>query len=278
MKIRRMWHRTVRYEWPRLLIRAGLRSAHTEYTRFLILSTSRSGSTLLMHLLQQHPHIRAFGEVFRNLTRPEPTISWDIDYYPQYADWRRLYREHPVRFLRACVYAPQPTTVRAVGFKLFYFHARNEAGRPVWDALADDRELNVIDLERRDLLAMYLSWERATRHRAFAASSKRSPTASEPITLDPEACRTFFERRNRNREHAMSYFKDHKVFTLSYEELSEHPAEQVQRVFRFLGQEDYPVTARLQKQSRGSLRDNIRNYDELRNHFIGTPWALYFQD
>jgi LPS sulfotransferase NodH len=44
--------------------------------KFIILTTQRSGSTWLTDLLNNHPHVRCYSELFLNRDRPNEIKPW----------------------------------------------------------------------------------------------------------------------------------------------------------------------------------------------------------
>lgn len=98
------------------------------YKKFLIISDARTGSTLLMQLLDTHPEIIALGEEFKILTGSTCRKIWN-----------KIYRK-------------RPKSVNWVGFKIFYFHPSKGSDREVWDFIEEDKEIVVIHLTRRNVL------------------------------------------------------------------------------------------------------------------------------
>ncbi len=56
---------------------AGILPGSHQYTKFIILGRSRTGSNFLRGLLSSHPEILTTGEILRN---PDQ-IDWDSDHY-----------------------------------------------------------------------------------------------------------------------------------------------------------------------------------------------------
>ena len=130
-----------------------------DYRRFVIIGAARSGSTLLTSLLNDHSQALAFGEIFR----AQDMIGWDI---PPFLDFQApnllaLYRMDPVAFLQRKVFRRWPRNYAAVGFKLFYYHARTPVHAAVWTHLAADENLSVVHMKRRNLLDQYYSLQLA---------------------------------------------------------------------------------------------------------------------
>src|SRR5581483_9545364 len=89
-----------------------------DYTRFIVLGGARTGSTVLAFALGSHPAVVAMGEVF-NVMRTD-MVDWGVEGWSYDEADLRLREEDPVRFLHERVWRPQPSHVRAAGFKLMY--------------------------------------------------------------------------------------------------------------------------------------------------------------
>ncbi|MFN3241874.1 MAG: sulfotransferase [Planctomycetota bacterium] len=87
--------------------------------RFIILASQRTGSNLLRSLLDSHPDVTAYAEVFLK------DHSWfENQHGPK--DSPALVAERdadPVAFAQKHVFRDYEESVKAVGFKLFYQHA-----------------------------------------------------------------------------------------------------------------------------------------------------------
>ena len=152
--------------------------------RFIILSTARSGSNLLISLIKNHPNIKIYGELF-NLNSLEPNLQKDV-------------LNDPIDYLNHKLYRRQPFWIKSVGFKIFYYHATSQQLIPnkhpdnnliyahkdlrqrinnyysfieknfdvdvlknrfkkIWIQLREDKDLRVLHLKRRNKLETYLS-------------------------------------------------------------------------------------------------------------------------
>jgi len=123
---------------PRVLARWARHVATTlwgrsDFTRFILLSRSRTGSNMLTSLLNSHPHVRAEGEILRRLQGRDSTA------------------------ILAEVFARQPRHIRAKGFKFFYYHPIDGDTEKTWQMLLDMTDLRVIHLKRKNILRTILS-------------------------------------------------------------------------------------------------------------------------
>jgi LPS sulfotransferase NodH len=249
----------------------GLMPGHQDYVRFVIIGTDRSGSNFLRGLLNAHPSALALGEIFRG----HGTIGWDIRGHPRSRKTLALFEAQPAAFLQQTLFRCYPRHLKAVGFKLFYHHARDGAWRSVWDFLKTDRGIRVIHLKRRNMLEAYLSRCRADRTGNWI-NTHGAEEAEVSIPLDYEGCLEAFEQTRRHEQACDRLFAGHDTLGLTYEDLAGDYAAQFGRVQAFLGLEPRAVKPTTFKQSRAPLPQAISNYAELRRRFTGTPWAGFF--
>lgn len=265
---------TPRERRARLALELRALAGWSGYRKFVIVGIARTGSTLLIDLLNSHPGVLAFGEIFRN---PD-AIGWDVGPFRHHHDPRllALYRANPVEFLNRAVYRRWPRTVKAAGFKLFYYHAQEEPFSAVWDELASDQNIHILHIKRRNVLAQYYSLQLAHRTDIW---STRAPQrdANAPIELDPAACEKHFEWVRGLEDACAARFTGHPMHTLYYEDLVADRAREMSAVFAFLGVPDRAASAHTVRQRTAPLRDAIANYGALERHFTGTPWEGFFE-
>ena len=95
-------------------------------TKFIILTTQRSGSTWLVDMLNNHPNIVAFSELFlENAAKDKPTWAGEKDILLRQAYLRKskgiLKRFRPFSCFRYLGYVySYKGSVNAIGFKLMY--------------------------------------------------------------------------------------------------------------------------------------------------------------
>ena len=275
--IRRIKKQALLYAWN-FAVDAGCLTGHEEYTRFVVLGSPRTGSNFLCSALNIHSQITAFGE----LLRWPGTIGWDLlafRYWPygQSHNSLNLIRSDPVEFLKTQVFKMHPKCTGSVGFKLFYFHAREENWKQVWNYLANEKNLRIIHLKRKNLLGAYLSHERALRTNKWVYRSREMPT-NPPMKVDAGQCRTFFEKTREWERQCDILFRDHPKIELFYEQLSNNFRQTILSIQNFLGVNYENLTPATYKQARLPLSKDIRNYWELKEEFKGTRWAVFFED
>lgn len=249
-----------------------IRPAGRSYTRFVIVSRGRSGTNLLKGLLNDHPGAICFGELFRRYGHVKLAVR---GHNASPRDDQQI-SDAPIQFLNRRIYRRWPSSIHAVGFKIFYYHARNPEWKHVWDYLRNEPDLKVIHLRRENMLATHLSLVRATRNKVWQTRSYTRRTEPEPTYLDYDDCLRFFEGTRDYRAWAEEYFANSPTLDISYEALSANRDSEMMKVFEFLNLEHTHVQPSNVKQRRSPLSVSIANFDELRHRFAGTEWARFF--
>jgi LPS sulfotransferase NodH len=251
----------------------------TDYTRFIILGRSRTGSNHLRGLLNSHSQVVVFGELFRNYD----SMDWA---YPGYEQTRRaieLAQSDPVRFLETEVFGPLPAETAAAGFKLFYYHAREHGWDRLWTHLQDDHSLRVLHIKRKNILRTHLSREKAQGSGVWvqpqAAGQTNQPRVdSGPVHLDYQECLDDFVRTRAWEEEFDAFFSDHPLLEIQHEALAADYQSEMRRVESFLGLRHEAVRPDTHQQSSKPLSISIQNYAELKARFAGSPWQEFFTE
>lgn len=245
---------------------------HHNYQKFVVLARPRTGSNLLVSLLQSHPNLRLFYELF-NKSLSNKTfwdfINYDIDDVYQYKE------EEPVSFLKKLVYREMPKSVSGVGFKLFYTHARSSNENQVWDYLKESKDLNIIHLKRKNLLKTHLSEQIALKTQIWVG--KKNPSQIYPIKLDYSNTLEFFNSIKKQEEKNHDFFSDHNVFEVYYEDILKDIEYYSRNLQEFLNLPFRNLYISTPKQSSIPLSQAISNFFELKERFEGSPWFDLFQ-
>jgi LPS sulfotransferase NodH len=246
---------------------------HADYTAFIVLGRSRVGSNLLRGLLNGHPQVAAFGEIFRDVK----SLDWDHLGYFQSRALASLAERDPVRLLDRSVFGRYPDSIRAVGFKLFYYHAREGAAASIWPYLRERPRLKVIHLRRENLLQTHVSRKRAALTDQWVNVSGQ-PEQQVVLRLDYDECLEDFERTRSWEDDAGRFFEGHPFHDVTYERLAGEPQSEAEAIQQFLGVPVRPLRPSTHRQARQSLSATIANYAELKAQFSGTPWQAFFSD
>jgi len=249
---------------------------HWDYTRFIILGRSRTGSNLLRGLLDSNPCVTIFSELFQN----HDEIGWGLPYYTTTTKVFEKFQNEPVRFIQEQVFRKVPLTTRAVGFKIFYYHAQTGPWKAVWEYLVENKGIRVLHIKRRNMLRTHLSKVRAEQSGQWAnISGKTEGSGSAPVRLDFDKLVEDFTKTRQMEQDGDELFKDHPKMEIIYEKLAGDYKTEFAQVQNFLDLENWPISPQTFKQAQEkSLSSAIENYTELKSRFQGTPWESFFED
>lgn len=245
-----------------------------DYTRFIVLGRSRVGSNLLRGLLNDHSQIVVLGELFQN----KQAIGWAMDGFPTNGRTRQMFLQEPVPFLEEKVWRHFPQPVTAVGFKIFYYHARDRQWAAVWPYLQADTDLRVIHIKRRNLLNVHLSRKRAMVSDEWVNTAAGKRTKVGAISLDYEECLQDFEQTRQYEVAADAFFAGHPKIDVIYETLAAGREQEMARIQSFLGVNQEVVTPQTFKQAKKPLSAAITNFETLKAQFAGSPWESFFEE
>lgn len=261
----------LKHEIPFLMRDSGLLPGERCYARFIILGRSRVGSNWLNSLLDANPAIVSYSEIFGN----DYSIGWGRGGMPSGARMIRLMNDDPVGFLGQKVFRTFPPKTQAVGFKLFYYHARDEKRKALWDHLVDDKNLKVIHLRRENMLKTQVSVARARITDQWVSTNSPKKECGA-IRMDPQECIRVFEQTRQWEQEARESFASHNFMEVTYEEMVRDKTTVVNGVYEFLGVPPIQVPeSKLRKQNRHGLRDSIENYEEVAEALSGTEWSVF---
>jgi len=254
---------------PTQSVSAGPRLTQRIEVKFAVLTTSRTGSTWLIDLLNRGG-VEAHGELFLNQSRLSPPLVGRADYKRFVDDYRgsRILRAWRVASYLDGLYAP----ARPVGFKLMYGQLRRYPGVGIYLVT---RKIHILHLLRQNLLDVVVSEELA---RATGASHVRADVAQEVprVLLETTGLLQRLERRRRAVAIASRILRFSRCpfIEISYEKLLSGPTE-LQRIGAFIGVPFgvEPPTSGLYKRGSASHRDAIANYDAVRDVLAGTKYA-----
>src|SRR5215212_2439383 len=183
---------------------------------FILLGHGRSGSTLLVRSLTEHPNIRMSGELFHDEEKERERAFHALN--KKFGPGRHetnYYREGDdgATFLRDSVFYQRPwNDILAAGYKMFYIHARHDShARTAWDYLVGNKDIHVVHFTRANLLECWLSHKIAfiTKEWAWQKGAPGPRTVVPPLRFDPKECETHCNRTFALRRWAAEAFKNH---------------------------------------------------------------------
>lgn len=230
---------------------------------FVLQSLPRSGSIMLGRILDQHPGIRCFGEIFS--TKPvhigphgfaagaPRDTRLRLDYFGAQA--------HPCQW----------------GFRAHVYHGMPEYDAELftdfWSELPP--ALRVIHLLRGNLFHRYVS-HRVARltDQWFVEKGREASVRRVTVRLSTREVAENCEEMEAWQAVGRARFPH--ACPILYEELERDYARSIRTVLRYLDVDDEialaPTTVKLSR----SMRGTVENYDELKRHFRGSRWGRLF--
>lgn len=257
----------------KIALKFGIIKGHKDYKKFIILGRSRTGSNFLRGLINNNSQVISVGEIFRN----EDRIDWDSANFETNATVIEMYKKDPVQFLNKYLFQKYPLDIRAVGFKLFYYHAQNPPFLDIWRHLVEDKEFHILHIKRNNLLQTHISRIRASQNDSWVNTSgvKENQTA---VYVDPINCLKDFEQTRKWEFDADQKFQQHPKLEIYYEDLSNDYESVLKSVQSFLGLSTFSAQPRTFKQSAFSLTESISNYGDLKEYFKNSVYAKFFNE
>lgn len=231
---------------------------------------ARTGSTLLIDALGQHPDAKIWNELFtldldarRAHAAPDPPIREDED---------------GATYLAALYDRAERARYLAAGFKLMFSHAPTAPTSSLWSYLGDHNEVRVIFLRRIDLLACFVSLQIASRTRRWNTRTTDHLTEeTTPEFVAPGALARYFDFITGKWREVEERFANHPQLALDYDrDLCAAFPSTIERTFQFLDLAPTAVHPGFQKLESWDIRARVSNYDELARHFANTPYSRYF--
>lgn len=248
-------------------------------TPFLIGGAERTGSNLLVDMLDSHPHVVSAGELFNTRLIEERRLDTQLSLELDAAEVVALRTASPAACHSHILDKARARGARACGFKLLYYHAQAE--NRIIDHLSTLPELRVVHLLRQDALARWISQVRAESSDAWWSGAQPT-TGKRPgrIVLDPfQALLSLeFTEQAAERFHATFAVQPNvRMLELDYEEMVADFDGTAARVQELLGMDRHPLLVQFQKMGEKEPRAQIDNWDELVDCFADTRWRHLFQ-
>jgi len=213
-----------------------------DYVKFIVMTRSRTGSNLLISLLNSHKNINAQGEIFRRLNgRNAQNILSGI---------------FPKKSLHKCF-----------GFKLFYYHPLDSSQNDydlIWKQITSDRSIKIIHLTRENLLRVHVSRLIAGKTDDWANAKITNVIKDKTVKVDPSELIKDIETTKNYILKTRRLFEHHDVLEITYEDLINNRQDTLDLILNHLNQERLMLQSDLIKQNPEKLDDLISNYNEVK--------------
>lgn len=243
-------------------------------TPFVILSTGRSGSTLLCKALSDHPGVHAYGEVFHLVAEKRSLVNGTR--YRDDAD--------PIRYLQDVVWKdPNETGKPVIGFKLFHFHARLTTRQVrLWDYLRANPQILKVLLIRENVFDVYVSTQRARSSDIWHIAASQASAAAElrrcyntPLTINPKDCISFLNSCYAGVSWLKSSFQGDNTIIVTYKEMKDDLQSAVNRIFAHLGTNPHEIKQVFDELCTVPHSEGIRNWSRVRNRLARTIYREF---
>jgi LPS sulfotransferase NodH len=252
------------------------RRASETASRFVVIGAERTGTNLLISLINQYEGCYCGNELFNPGQIEKGKLAWlDID---EEARARLLARRKadPVGFLDEAREIAHARGYAAAGFKLMYNHGL--AHPAVLDALAADPSLRVIHVTRRDQLRRLVSERQARAANRWAVGRGDETPTLPKVEIEMSDLVASLARVESRQAAFQERFAGHETLNVVYEDIAARPERVAARAAEFLGLR--PLTrapiVKLRKMGAEKLADALANADALRARI--RRWAAFFED
>ncbi len=208
------------------------------YTKIVIITRGRTGSNLLVSLLNSHNQLRIYGEKFNRVNKKSS---------------RKIYKEiFPKKALKK------------IGFKIFYFHPQDSENDEIWDIINRDKSIKIIHLQRRNLFKAHVSSKIAFKTDKWSNKSKKKiPIDQKRVNLDFKELMEYINSTHNFIKKTNESYKDHPIIEVFYEDLIKDKQDELNRIFDFLEVEPMQVKSSLRKQNTEKISDLVLNFEEI---------------
>lgn len=249
-------------------------------TRFVIIGSGRSGSTMLNNLLRSHPNILSFGEILG-----ETRIIWDHGNFnethstPELLEFRK---NNPVEFIKLVYDSAEGDDVTCVGFKSLYPQYGRQGGFPrILNYLLENDDIKFIHNKRRNLFKTYCSYELAyaRRHQGLTMNAYSPEEVSRDLTiaLDPEACLEFVRKTEVEQRKFDTLFSARESLEVVYEDLAKDIDGTMAEVQSFLGVPLATLQLNTHKVRQKAIEEVVENYAEVRELLSREGFSRFFE-
>lgn len=240
----------------------------SEYQKFIIVGSRRTGTNFLLHLLRSSGQVAGFAELF---SKVGPFWAGRA-HAPLRLDRAKTLRDRDaVGFLEHDVFRLYPSAIRAVGFKAHY--GQLEAFPPALKQLQLETDLVVLHIRRTNMLSMEVSAARAQVTGTYLQAADDTSTDETKVALDVEALGERFERYEANASWPQEHLPAARTIDIEYEQLSSDPRRTMEPIMEALGLHGADLAPGTARQNTLGWRDTVLNVSEVEHELTDTKWA-----
>jgi len=232
---------------------------NTPKCRFLIFAQGRTGSTLLVDLLNSHPEVFSLGEI---LSR---TVINNV--------------KNPTRFANGLMTLNKKTTR---GFKVKVYQISREQNKipsTVLKSFYDDG-WKIIYLHRDNFFLHAISDLRSEKTKTWHHIKGPNEHKPKKVHIEYDELWDAITHREKCQKDEIEALDGIEYFSMSYEEdlvNSEKQSKSMKKLLKFLNLREMPLDTKLQKIVKGKLNDNIENFDQLEKKLNTTRFSHFLK-
>jgi LPS sulfotransferase NodH len=212
---------------------------HFKYDRFVVVGHARTGSNLLLSGLGKSKYVKMFDEPFASHNR-KPGEDYDK--------------------IIASLFYQIPLLITHVGFKLFYYHLRDDE----WNRFLNGDQFKIIHLTRRNYLRTIISLEIASKTSQWIYTKSHNKITHKTITIDSEKILQRIKNIAEQETLFRTRVRDWETLEVVYEDFVRDLKKEFKRICYFLKIPDIRILRiRLKKQNPEPLSKLIKNFDEI---------------
>jgi len=230
---------------------------NTDSTPFVVLTTQRSGSVLLVQALRSHSDVECYHEMFKRSHRHERSLNSYLEQSRARRSARYLLPYQTSAAYLEELFSSQPQA-RAVGFKLMYNQLRRHP--ELW-LLFKRREILVVHLIRANVLHTEVSAIRSRETGLF--HTREQGETKVLIDVPTQDLVKRLERRERSIRRHQRLLHGFSSLELSFESLVDDREQASDRLCDFLGVERRMLVTTWKKVAPADLADVVGNYGEV---------------
>ena len=229
-------------------------------TKFVIVGQGRTGSQLMVSLLNNHPDIYCDSEIFHP------------DYFGKVI--------FPKAYINSRALLATDQNKKVYGFKVKHYQLRDDQGispQYLFNYL-NENGWKFIYLDRTNLLRHSLSNFKANESGEYHINKRKG---YKKLRIDPNELISYMIGKEQFKKEELSSLAGIKYLNINYEkDLASFESQQkiMDKVFNYLGLDSVKVISNYKKTSLSKLEDMIENYDEIKNVLLRTKYSNFLDD
>jgi LPS sulfotransferase NodH len=237
-------------------------------TKFIILTSARSGTHMLRSSLLAHPDIVVQHELFNEAMGALHPYTMT---------------ESAANIIEHYAFKGGGENIKARGFPLLEEQASAHKGKQwqdVWKIIKEMEDIKIIHLSRRNLLRRIISHANARDTQQWTLyPNNKAKIKNTTFTIEIDHLQKNFEMMAKRYQQANDIFSGHKMIDICYEDLCNGLEQEMKKkILPFLEVPFVQIHPATRKNPEKNMIDIVSNYSELKQHFKDTKWAKFFDE